>query len=116
VTNAAALTFEFSGWTFFVFISGSVVMTRLHHSILLTCEHQHDTTVSDSLSDMHLPLGSVNQCPHTSHSIPPSSSRHYLSHGDCLQVKKEDYQNCCAMLRMPNDINMCAVLKFACHY
>ena len=30
------LTFEFSGWTFLVFISGSVVTIWLHHSILFT--------------------------------------------------------------------------------
>ena len=37
------VTLEFSGWTFFVLISGSVVMTRLHHSTLLTYK-QHTST------------------------------------------------------------------------
>ena len=36
------LTFEFSGLTFLVLISGSVVTNRFHHSILLTCGDKTD--------------------------------------------------------------------------
>ncbi len=36
-------TFEFSGLTFFVLISGSVRTTRLHHSILLFCTEKNHT-------------------------------------------------------------------------
>ena len=38
-------TLEFSGWTFLVLISGSVVTIRLHHSILFCCRKWRQSLV-----------------------------------------------------------------------
>jgi len=43
------------------------------------------------------PTGCVDPRVGLTHGCPLSSNRQYLSYGGCLEVKREYYQNCCAL-------------------